>query len=117
MSKVILERTKQVVVSELEICKSLFQRLKGLMGRPSLPQGHGTLITKSYNSIHTFFMRFSIDLIFVDGKGCVHFVSPSVKPWRMVIAPTAKARDCLEVPAGTAEQFGIVKGDVLRVEA
>ena len=60
-----------------------------------------------------FFMKYPIDAVFVDGEGRVTKIVPNLKPWRVVWWARG-AKDCLELPAGTAAETGIQVGDVLR---
>lgn len=83
------------------------------MGRRELPQGSGLLITPC-SSIHMFFMRFPIDVVFLDRDNAVVRVVPSIKPWRMAMG--GGGRKALELPAGTATLIPIAKGDVLEFE-
>jgi len=87
------------------------------MGRTQLPSGHGLLIERSGNSLHTFFMRFSIDLGFVNKDGKVRHTVENLKPWKVVFAPLILSTDCLELPSGTIACHRNKVGDVIRVEA
>ena len=109
-------RNNQVLVNELEIANSIFTRIVGLMGRPTLVEGRGLLIKRSGNSIHTFFMRFSIDLVFVNSKGQIKYLVRNMKPWKLAIAPVFLRTDCLELPAGTIDKTNTKTGDYLSVE-
>jgi uncharacterized membrane protein (UPF0127 family) len=85
-------------------------RLKGLLGTRDLPRGEGLLLRPA-SSIHTFFMRFAIDAVWVDrGLGVVG-VSPAVAPWRT--ARCKGANGVIELPAGEAKRRGIAVGDTL----
>jgi uncharacterized membrane protein (UPF0127 family) len=105
------------LVSDLEIAESFMTRLIGLMGRASFPNGKGLWIKGSGNSIHTFFMRVPIDLIFVNKEKKVKYLVHNMKPWKIVVVPTLERTDCLELPAGTIAETGTTLGDILRVEA
>lgn len=75
-------------------------RLLGLMFRSGLPQGEGLLI-RPCRAVHTHFMRFPIDVLFLDGENRVVHVIPAMSPWKL--SPTVRAADAvLELPAGTA---------------
>ena len=103
----------RVVCATCELADSLRRRFRGLMGRRALAPGHGLLLRPS-GSIHTCFMRFPIDVVFLDRELAVLAVSPAVRPWRMRACRGARA--VLELPAGDAERAGIVPGDRLTVE-
>ena len=72
--------------------------------------GEGLLIRPSF-SIHTFFMRFPIDAVFLDRSGSVVDVVGRLKPWRA--ATRLRARAVLELAAGEAERLGLRFGERL----
>jgi uncharacterized membrane protein (UPF0127 family) len=82
----------------------------GLLGRRKLPSGEGLLLRPA-SSVHTLFMRFSIDVVFLDRDGEVVKIAASVRPWRTAGARGAKA--VLELPAGEAERRELRVGDRL----
>ena len=88
-------------------------RLRGLLGRKALPAGEGLLLRPS-PSIHTWFMRFAIDVVFLDRELCVLDVRHVVRPWRM--AGRRGARAVLELGAGEIARLGVHPGDRLRLE-
>ena len=81
--------------------------MRGLLGRKGLEPGTGLLIAKS-GSIHTFFMRFPIDAVFLDKEMAVRRVVPGLRPFR--IAWSFGSRSVLELAAGEAARVGIVVG-------
>jgi uncharacterized membrane protein (UPF0127 family) len=85
-------------------------RLKGLLGRGGLERGEGLLLRPA-SSIHTFFMRFPIDAVWVDRNLTVLKVSPDLKSWRTAACKGAKG--VIELPAGEAEHRGVRTGDRL----
>ena len=62
------------------VARTLFARMRGLIGTRSLPQGEGMLILRC-NAIHTFFMSFAIDATFLDREGRVVKVVRNIRPW------------------------------------
>lgn len=88
---------------------SFWGRFMGLMGKSSLEFGSGLLI-RSCNSIHTFFMRFAIDAVYLDAEFKVVKVRRAMKPWRVDL-PVAKASMVLELAADGAA--GLTEGDLL----
>ncbi len=72
-----------------------FERMKGLIGRRSLPSGEGLLIPHC-NAIHTFFMRMTIDAVFLDKDDRVVRVVRNIPPWRPWIWGGWRARKVLE---------------------
>jgi uncharacterized membrane protein (UPF0127 family) len=96
------------------VADRMFSRMKGLLGRRSLPAGEGLLIRPA-PSIHTFFMRFPIDVVFLSRAGEVMKISADVRPWR--IRSCRHAYAVLELAAGEAEKRGITTRDHLTAEA
>ena len=88
------------------------RRMRGLLGRPGLGADEGLLL-KPAGAIHTHFMRFAIDVVFLDRECRVVDVRSSLRPWRMARKRGAKA--VLELRAGEARRRGVEVGDVLRV--
>jgi uncharacterized protein len=112
---VVLERQDGSPVCErCLLAETPLTRLKGLLGRAGLQQGEGLLLRPA-SSIHTFFMRFAIDAVWVDGELNVLKVSPSIEPWRTAACRGAKG--VVELPAGAALERGVKAGDVLRLRA
>ena len=101
-----------LVCEKCEVADSILSRMRGLLGRSELPPGEGLLIRPA-PSIHTFFMRFPIDAVFLDGDLRVLAVSQEVRPWRT--AGHRGARAVLELPAGESSRRGIRAGDQLVV--
>lgn len=93
------ENRRDVLASKLETADTLVSRTKGLLGRQELPTGEGLWI-KRCNSIHTFFMKFAIDAVFVDRNLKVVAVHRDLKPWR-VTWPHLRATSVFELPSGT----------------
>lgn len=88
------------------------RRMRGLLGRQSLPAGEGMLLQPA-PSVHTAFMRFPIDVVFMDGTLQVVKVVEQLPPWRTASARRAKAT--LELAAGEAARRTIAIGDRLGV--
>src|ERR687897_3899365 len=98
MRQVTLTRENgDVVVDECVVADSPISRMRGLLGRNELRPGEGLLLRPA-SSVHTFFMRFPIDAVFLDGDLRVLAVRPEVPPWRT--AGHRGARAVLELPAG-----------------
>ena len=102
-----------VVCARCEVPKSSFARMRGLLGRDGLEPGTGMLIDAA-PSVHMFFMRFPIDVVFLDRDRTVVGVRHRLAPWRVAGARHAVA--ALELPAGAAAEAGIQEGDVLVLE-
>ena len=109
----VLNATKGTVVAEhVGLARSFWSRFRGLMLRPALDADAGLLIEPG-GSIHTAFMRFPIDAVFLSKEHEVVKVAPAVKPWRTTLS---RGHSVLELPAGRAAGAGIDPGDRLLVE-
>ena len=111
MPRVLNETKGTVVAEQARIADGFWSRFWGLMGKGSLPEGQGLLLKPS-NSIHTVFMRFAIDVVFVDREMKVVKVAPEMRPFRVALA-FGGAHSALELPAGAASQAQIEPGDQL----
>lgn len=110
----LLSRTRQTtLLRDLEIAESFFARGRGLLGRASLGPEQGLWI-KPCNNIHTWFMKFPIDCVFVDRGLTVRSLRENIRPWRMVM-PQWSAHSVIEMPAGSVSRLGIQVGEVLDV--
>ncbi len=92
---------------------SFVARGRGLMFSPPLPQGGGLVISPC-NSIHMFFMRYPLDIIFLDASGKVVFMYRGIKPWRMGRVVRG-AKMAIELPEGTIGASGTQIGDGLAI--
>lgn len=101
-----------VVCDSCSVAASFLSRLRGLLGRGGLRAGEGLLIRPA-SSVHTFFMRFAIDVVFLDRNGVVVKLVSNLRPWRVAFA--RGGRDALELRAGVAEQRGLRPGDRLEL--
>lgn len=86
----------------------------GLLGRTHLADDEGLWI-EPCDSVHTFFMKFPIDVAFVDREGIVVRTIARLGPWRATRLH-ALARSCVELPPGVLERHGVVVGTRLRLE-
>ena len=102
--------TGALVASVVEAAFERTARNRGLLGRDRLAQGHA-LVLAPCNSIHTFFMRFAIDVAFVDRDGQVLRIKASVRPWRLAV--TLRAFAVVELAAGELMRAKIQRGDRL----
>jgi uncharacterized protein len=99
-----------VVCERCVVADRMLPRLRGLLGRDALPDGEGILLRPA-SSVHTAFMRFPIDIVFVDRELVVLKVVPELPPWRT--AGRRRARATLELPAGEAARRGVEVGTQL----
>lgn len=103
----------QWVATDVAVASTFWSRLVGLLGRPSLPEGAGLLITPC-DSIHTFGMRFPIDAVFIDRGYRVVRVVERLKPFRVVL-PVRGAIGVLELAAERARRTQTERGDQLEI--
>ena len=94
----LLDDAGRELLERLETADRLWPRFVGLMGLASLPAGHGLYFPRC-RSVHTFFMRFPIDLLYVDAELRVVGIREAVRPWAIAIGPAA-ARGVIEVCRG-----------------
>jgi uncharacterized membrane protein (UPF0127 family) len=107
-------QTRDAVLGHsIDVANTSATRRTGLLGRKGLEPGEGLWISPC-ESVHTFFMKFPIDLIYIDKDRKVRKVRHRVPPWRLSMCLTAHS--ILELPAGTARQTGTVAGDILVIE-
>lgn len=89
----------EILCHKMTIANNIFDRMKGLMFSKELPECDGFLI-RPCNSIHTFFMRYPLDIVFLDKNFKVIKVLYNLKPWRMTWV-YLKSFQVLEMKAGT----------------
>ena len=106
---------QSVLGDRIGVADTTLTRFVGLMGRRSLATGHGLLINPS-NGVHTFWMRFSIDVLFLDREHRVLSAYGNLRPFR-VTAINWKASTTLELPAGTIAATNTQVGDLLQFDA
>jgi uncharacterized membrane protein (UPF0127 family) len=109
---VVNETRGTVVCERVELADTPWTRLRGLLGRPSLPPGEGMLFIPA-PSIHSAFMRFTFDAVFLDRELKVLRLAPEIPPWRARSARHAKR--VLELSAGEIVRRGLQVGDQLAV--
>jgi uncharacterized membrane protein (UPF0127 family) len=103
-----------VVGDTIEVAQTASQKVKGLLGRDGLAQGHG-LLFKGAGSLHTLFMRFPIDIIYTDKHGKVVKTASAVRPFKLVGAPL-RCYYAIELPAGAIAASRTELGDQLSFE-
>jgi uncharacterized membrane protein (UPF0127 family) len=100
----------RVVVERCLVAARPLRRMRGLLGRASLPGGEGILLRPAA-SIHTFFMRFPIDAVFLDRELVVVGIERDLPPWRA--AARKRASSVLELAAGECSRRELREGDAL----
>ncbi len=111
-TKLIVNLTRGNAVCVSEIADRALPRMRGLMGRRALPAGEGLLLRPA-PAIHTAFMRFPIDALFLDRELRVLEVVERLRPWRT--ASSRGARAVLELAAGESSRRGVLVGDCLEL--
>jgi uncharacterized membrane protein (UPF0127 family) len=107
--------TRQTVLAQyLEVADTGAKRSKGLLGRCGLSPGEGLWIMPC-ESVHTFGMQFSIDLVYLDKKLRIRKTRSSVPPWR--VSACLSARSVIELPAGVIQDTQSMPGDILEIVA
>jgi uncharacterized membrane protein (UPF0127 family) len=107
--------TRESVLAErMEVADHGANRRKGLLGRDGLGAGEGLWI-KPCEAVHTFGMRFAIDLVYLDRRNRVRKVCRSVPAWR--ISGCLVAASVMELPAGTIAATATQRGDILQISA
>lgn len=114
MRSVPLIESGRTVVPRCYVAESFVTRLVGLMGRRSIPRDEALAFPRC-NSIHTFFMRFPIDVVFVDQSGRVVKVIERLRPWRMLL-PQRGAKHVIELGESRSRELGIREGMRLECE-
>ena len=103
-----------VVCERCTVADTTIARMRGLLGRKQLPSGEGMLL-RPCPSVQTLFMRFPLDIVFLDRDGNVLKIVENLRPWRS--AGARRAHATLELPAGEAARVGIAVGDRLVAES
>ena len=99
-----------IVCDSCRVARSFVTRLRGLTASRALPRGRGMLFPDS-RSVHTHFMRFPIDVVFLDAENRIVSIVDRLRPWRG--AASRRARSVLELAAGECERLGLSEGETL----
>jgi uncharacterized protein len=109
-----LKRDSDILATHVWIADNSWSRVKGLLGRPSLPPDEAMWI-KPCNSIHTHLMQFPIDVVFADKQLIVKKVYRNIRPGR-IVWPVWSAHSVFEFAAGFLDSHSIEEGDRLHVD-
>ena len=101
---------RTLLASSMEVADTAARRNKGLLGRERLLPGEGLWIVPC-ESVHTFWMQFSIDLVYLDSKKAIRKLVSEVRPWRL--SGCLWAHSVLELPSGTIRETRTQMGDTL----
>jgi uncharacterized protein len=112
--RLVLARNGNIVAEEVQSAFTFFRRLKGLMFTKSLPSG-SCLHIRPCRSVHTFFMKYTIDILYLDAKNNIIGVEANLKPGKLgAIYPNSVS--VIELPEGTIQQNGIQIGQAVWFE-
>jgi uncharacterized membrane protein (UPF0127 family) len=100
------------IATRMEVADSGPKRNKGLLGRESLASGEGLWIVPC-EAVHTFAMRFPIDLVYLDRNRRIRKLRNAVPPWRLSGCLTAHS--IIELPPGTIRETQTQRGDTLEI--
>jgi len=106
------ETRNSVLADAAEVADTSATRRHGLLGRDNLPNGQALWIVPC-ESVHTWGMRFPIDVLYLDRKKRVRKLRKAMVPWR--VSMCLLAHSVLELPAGVIEQTGTQTGDQLEI--
>lgn len=109
--RAVINNSGRALVGNLTVADSIFSRMKGLLGRDVLSKGEGLWI-RPCKGVHTFGMKFAIDVIILNREQCVIAIMNELKPNRMT-AIYYSAATVLELPAATARDAQLSVGDVI----
>lgn len=101
------------IANRAEVAGSGMKRSKGLLGRKGLDAGEGMWIVPC-EAVHTFFMQFPLDLIYLDKKNRIRKVKSNVRPWRLSVC--LSAHSIIELPVGAIRDSQSQPGDIVKFE-
>jgi len=112
--RIINQTRDKLVASQTILANTFLSRLKGLLGRQKLDPGQA-LALYPCSSVHTWFMKFAIDVVFLNSQGAVIHLQENLAPWRC--SPIIRgAVTVVELPAGGIRSGSILMGDTLVFE-
>lgn len=113
MAVLMNKTTGQILIPQLHTASNFWSRGIGLLRHKTLPMDEALWIHRC-NDVHTFFMKFSIDCVFVDKTLKVTKIFKDVKPGRLIL-PVRGASSVFEMASGCVDKMGINVGDQLHV--
>lgn len=99
MGELVKLRLRRGLKLDVSCCNIFYEKIRGLMFKRLLPRNQALLIPSESACIHTFFMRFPIDVFWLDETCTVVDLKKNIRPWRPLICPRKKASYILEVPS------------------
>ena len=117
MARIFNQSQRTAIASTAEFARSPWARFRGLMMRQPQKFGDGSaLVIDPCSSIHMFFMRFPIDVLYLDRENRVVRAQEGVRPWRVGPLYTKGAKFVVELPEGTIRSTGTQVGDEILLE-
>ncbi|WP_421381617.1 DUF192 domain-containing protein [Bacillus salacetis] len=113
MKNTVKDTLYRTIPYSISTADTFFSRLKGLMFRKDPLVEEGLLITPC-NSIHMCFMKFSIDVVFLDNNNRIVKLVSSIQPWKF-ISPVKDSHSVLELPAGSIAALQLAEGEIIRL--
>jgi uncharacterized membrane protein (UPF0127 family) len=111
---IINKTNNKIIANTVYLADTPFKRMKGLLGRSNL-KALEAMVIKPCNSIHTFFMRFAIDVLFVNKEDKVVKCIANMPVFRL--SPIyLSSRFVVELPAGTIQATNTIEGDQIAVD-
>jgi uncharacterized membrane protein (UPF0127 family) len=114
MAALVNERTHSAIATDVEVAETRAMRRRGLLGRDGLGPQAALMLTPCL-AVHTAFMRFPIDIVFLDRDGFAVKLLSDVPPWRMTAA--VSAHSVVELAAGSLRRHAVALGDRLYLKA
>lgn len=112
---VLINKTNDSIISKnMKVADSYFKRLKGLMFTKEFPEENSLQLIPC-NQIHTFFMKYMIDALYLDKNNNIIFIDENLKPGK-VGKRIKKALSVIELPSGNVKKFNIKIGDLIIIE-
>ncbi|MFN8671140.1 MAG: DUF192 domain-containing protein [Candidatus Sericytochromatia bacterium] len=111
--KIINKKNQSIIGDKIGYANNPLSRFIGLMNRKELQENEGLLLTPC-NSIHMFFMKIPLDVVFIDRKDKIVKTIENIKPWK--ISPVVfKAQSVLELPVGHIKKYDLQENDNLEL--
>lgn len=101
----------EVICGKVKLANTFFTRLKGLMGQEKLDDGEGLLIIPC-NQVHTFRMKFSIDIVTLGENDVIIYIDKDVKPGK-IRKLVSEGKKVLELKSGAADSIGLNVGQII----
>lgn len=100
-----------MIFESCKVANTFYARFLGLMGRKEMKKDEAIIFPRC-NSIHTFFMRIAIDVVFVSQSGKILKILPQLQPWRILL-PVRGAKHAIEMASGNCSEKGLKEGDII----